>query len=57
MNLSSEIASYLKKQLFGKDFFIEKFGSIGSVSNKTICFINKKNYKFNQSVEALIIAI
>lgn len=58
MNLScNQISSYLNKNFIGKDFLINGISSISNLEDLNISFINKKNYKFNQSVEALIIAI
>ena len=58
MELSvNQISLYLNKNFIGKNFQINGICSISNLEDLNISFVNKKNYKFNQSVEALIIAI
>jgi UDP-3-O-[3-hydroxymyristoyl] glucosamine N-acyltransferase LpxD len=60
MNLSissKDISDFIFSELFGKNIIVNKVSSIDKIDSNTISFINKKAYKFNQSVEALIIAI
>lgn len=58
MDLSvSQISLYLNKNFTGKDLKINGISSISNLEDLNISFVNKKNYKFNQSVKALIIAI
>lgn len=55
MILSSKIAEYLNTQVAGADVSLENVTSIGKLSNHCISFVNKKTYKFDQSIEALVI--
>ena len=52
-----DISKFLNKNFVGKNFKLNTVSSILNLEDLSISFVNKKNYKFNQSVEALIIAI
>lgn len=57
MTTVSLISEYLNKDYSGANISLTEVKSIGNIKNNTLSFINKKSYKFNQSVEALIIAV
>lgn len=52
-----DIANFLNCKYTGNDFIIDNICAISKIKDKSISFVNKNSYKFNQSVEALIIAI
>ncbi|WP_164967752.1 UDP-3-O-(3-hydroxymyristoyl)glucosamine N-acyltransferase [Halarcobacter bivalviorum] len=53
----SDISKFLNNDFTNNDYIVDKICSISNLRNNSIAFVNKKNYKFDQSVEALVIAI
>lgn len=53
----SDISAFLSKDFSGSDLLITNITSISNLSNACLSFVNKKNYKIDQTKEALIIAI
>ncbi len=53
----SDISKFSNNDFIGSDNVIDKICSISNLSSNSIAFVNKKNYKFNQSIKALVIAI
>lgn len=54
--LVSDIANYLEKDYTGQEYNISFADSISELSDSGISFVNKKNYSFDQSKKALVIA-
>jgi UDP-3-O-[3-hydroxymyristoyl] glucosamine N-acyltransferase len=53
----SDISAFLSKDFNGTDLLITNITSISNLSDACLSFVNKKNYKIDQTKEALIIAI
>lgn len=52
-----DIVKFLNCEYIGMNLIVDNVSAISNIKNKSISFINKKNYKFDQSAEALIIAL
>jgi UDP-3-O-[3-hydroxymyristoyl] glucosamine N-acyltransferase len=58
LNVSiKEIANYLNIEFNDTDLVIDNICAISKIKDRSVSFVNKKTYKFDQSVEALVIAI
>ena len=53
----SDISKFLNNDFIGSVNVIDKICSISNLSSNSIAFVNKKNYKFDKSLKALVIAI
>ena len=51
------ISDFLDYKYIGSDCAIDNVCAISNIKEKSISFINKKSYKFDQSIKALVIAI
>jgi UDP-3-O-[3-hydroxymyristoyl] glucosamine N-acyltransferase len=54
---TEDIADFLTSEYKGNNYTINNVCAISNIKDRNISFINKKSYQFDQSIEALVIAI